>query len=264
MIYFKRAFCQAERSRGPWIDFRRVLDYARTDILLCLIFFFIIPSPACIAQKTKTDSITTFKVRYSNGDYKFFPEDGYLFTGSKNKLRITNTKGEKFEVKITNGSISKSADSTFVIQGLTNYGVTLVSIFETDAKGKKKLVLNKPFTVVSFPKVKFGGVASDSAMSALMLAVGTMSVYYKSIKTKVPVTGFKMEFYEKEKFILDSSVNNRLSKKMLAYVEKLKPGSLVYITDIKYKDQNGAEHTEPVYRVFIIKDKEIIKFGINN
>jgi hypothetical protein len=252
--------CRNVRSR--WLgNPRGVVGFVRAGTLLFLFFLF---SFSTYAQKTKTDSVTHYKVKFSNGDYKFFPEDGYLFIGSKNKLKITNTKVVKFEVKLTNGSITKSVDSVFTIEGLSNSGVTLLSVFETDANGKNKLVLNKPFTVVSFPKVKFGGVACDSAMPAFMLAVGTMSVYYKSINKKVPVTSFKMEFYENEKFVLDSSANNRLSKKMMAYVEKLKPGSLVYLSDIKYKDPNGAEHAEPIYRVFIIKDKEIVKFGVNN
>ncbi|HXB40492.1 MAG TPA: hypothetical protein VNZ49_08115 [Bacteroidia bacterium] len=252
--------CRNVRSR--WLgNPRGVVGFVRAGSLLFLLFLF---SFSSYAQVTKTDSVTHFKVKYSDDDYKFFPEDGYLFAGSKNKLKITNTRGVKFEVKLTNGSITKSTDSIFTIEGLSNFGVTLVSIFETDMNGKKKLALNKPFTVVSFPKVKFGGVACDSTMPALILAVGTMSVYYKSINKKVPVTSFKMEFYEKEKFVSDSSANNRLSKKMMAYVEKLKPGSLVYLSNIKYKDPNGAEHTEPVYRVFIIKDKEVFKFGVNN
>jgi len=228
--------------------------------LLCL--FMLALSLMGVAQKK--DSLTHFKVKYSNGDYKFFPADGYLFVGSKNKLKITNSRNGKFEAKVTNGAIKKINDTTFVIEGLVNMGVTLVSIFETDPKGKKKLVANKSFTVVSYPKVKFAGVACDSAMPAIMMAAGSMSVYYKSINKKVSVTGFKMEFYEKEKFTLDSSNNGRLSKKMLAYVEKLKPGSLVYLSDIKYKDPNGNEHTEAVYRVFIVPENKNIKFGLNN
>lgn len=238
---------------------RGVSGLARAGSLLFLFLLSYLPS-----YSQKPDSVTHFKVKYVTGDYKFFPADGYLFVGSKNKLRITNSRNSRFEVKLTNGSISKTNDSCFVIESLVNMGVTLISIFETDEKGKKKLVVNKPFTVVSFPKVKFANVACDSAMPALSLATGTMGVHYKSIGKKVPVTSFKMEFYEKDKFVLDSSVNNRLSKKMLAYVEKLKPGSLVYLSQIKYKDPNGAEHTDPIYRVFIIKENNTIKFGFNN
>jgi hypothetical protein len=88
-------------------------------------------------------------------------------------------------------------------------------------------------------------------------------VYYKSIGKKMPVTGFKMEMFEKGKFTLDSTSGNRLSKKMLDYVSKIKPGSLVYLSDVHYKDPNGNEHTEPVFRVFIVPDKAVLKFGVN-
>lgn len=230
--------------------------------------YFILPVLFLLAQtgfsqKAKRDTVTHFKVKYLTADYAFTPADGYLFLGCKNKLRITNSRKVRFEVKASNGKVSKVNDTTFVIEGLANMGATLISCYEGDAKGNKKLVVNKPFTVVSYPKVTFAGVPCDSAMPALKLAAGSMSVYYKSINKKIPVTGFKMEFYEKGKFTIDSSSNNRLSKKMLAYLEKLKPGSLVYLSDIKYKNPNGGEHSEPVYRVFIIPDNKILKFGVN-
>jgi hypothetical protein len=225
-------------------------------LLLCL--------PAlCRAQKLKKDSVTHFRVKYLTGDYTFTPADGYLFAGSKNRLRICNSRKAKFEVKASNGKVTRVNDSTFVIEGLATTGATLLSCFEPETGGKKKLVVNKPFTVVPYPRVKFAGVACDSAMPAIMLAAGSMGVYYKSIGKKMPVTGFKMEMFEKGKFTLDSTSGNRLSKKMLDYVSKIKPGSLVYLSDVHYKDPNGNEHTEPVFRVFIVPDKAVLKFGVN-
>jgi hypothetical protein len=233
--------------------------FSMCSLWLCFLVVISIPK-ICFAQKPESDRIANFKVRYSNTDYKFFPADNYLFVGTTNKLKITNTKGRKFEIKLTNGKIART-DSVFTIDGLVDFGSTLLSVYEFDAKGKKKLVLNKPFTVVSFPIVKFGGVRCDSAMPALMMAVGTLNVYYKNLNIKIPVSSFKMEFYENEKFTLDSSISNRLSKKMLTYVQKLNPGSLIYLSDIKYKDPNGAEHTEPIYRAFIIDEDKVMKFG---
>ena len=233
--------------------------FSLCSLWLCVLLVFSI-STMCFAQKENSEEVSKFKVRYSNADYKFFPADNYLFVGTQNKLKITNTKGRKFEIKLTNGNVSKT-DSTFTIEGLADFGTALLSVYEFDAKGKKKLVLNKPFTVVSFPAVKFGGVRCDSAMPTVMMAVGTLNVYYKNLNIKIPVSSFKMEFYENNKFTLDSSVNNRLSKKMLTYVQKLKPGSLIYLSDIKYKHPNGAEHTEPIYRAFIIDEDKVMKYG---
>ncbi|HKC68011.1 MAG TPA: GldM family protein [Bacteroidia bacterium] len=141
-------------------------------------------------------------------------------------------------------------------------GKALLSIYETELNGVKKIVLNKPYSVITYPIIKFGGVASDSAMPAIMLAASGMYVHYNSLNTKIPVTGFKMEFYENGKFTLDSSLNNRLSKKMLAYVGKLKPGSMVYFTGIKYKNPKGVEEIAPIFRVFIIKQKNSTGFGM--
>ena len=234
--------------------------------LLCSLWvcLLIIIASTCFAQqKINSDSVIHYKVKYSNNDYVFLPADNYLFVGGKNKITITNTKGKPFEVKLINGNIKKiQGDSVFEIEGLVNMGKALLSIYETDANGKRKPVLNKPYSVITYPIVKFGGVASDSAMPVIMLAAGGMYANYKSLNTKVPVTGFKMEFYENGKFTLDSSLNNRLSKKMLAYVGKLKPGSMVYFTEIKYKNPNGSEETAPIFRVFIIKQKDVTSFGM--
>lgn len=221
-------------------------------------------SLSCIAQKIKVDSISKFRVRPFSSEYQITPADGYLFKSSKNKLKIVNSTKRKFEVKMIGGAIKKCGnDSFFEVDGLTKTGNALLCIYETDARGKKRLVLNKPMSVIPYPKAKFGGVACDSAISALRLATGTFNVHYTGLKIKVPVTSFKMELYEQGKFTLDSSSSNRLSKKMLAYVEKLKPGSIVYLTDIRYKDPNGNEHTERVFRAFIIPDNKILKFGVN-
>ena len=227
-------------------------------------FILLFATMLCYAQEGLTnDSIAHFKVRYSNGDYNFLPADNYLFVGGKNRIKITNSKRKTFEVKLANGSIKKiKGDSVFEIDELASIGKSLLSIYEVDAKGNKKLVLNKPYSVIPYPIVKFSGVASDSAMPALMLAAGGLYAHYKSIKTKILVSSFKMEFYENEKFVLDSSVNNRLSKKMLTYVNKLKPGSMVYITNIKFKDPNGSERMEPIYRLFIIKFGNVTSFGL--
>lgn len=216
------------------------------------------------AQESKKDTISKFTVRTARTDYRFTPADSYLFTGCRNKLKITNAGKRKFEVRIVGAAIKKCGnDSMFEIDGFVKPGNALLCIYETDANGKKKAVLNKPVSVVPYPKARFGGVACDSAMSALRLATSTFNIHYPALKMKVPVTSFKMELYENGKFTLDSATGNRLNKKMLVYLEKLKPGSIVYFTDIRYKDPNGNKHTEGVFRVFIIPENKTLKFGIN-
>lgn len=231
----------------------------------CFLFFILMVFCfGASAQKNKTDSVIHFKVRYNNGDYRFIPADGYLFLRSRNKIRIINSKNKNFTVKLVGGSIKCiTGDSIFEIDNLLKPGNVLLSIYEKDGKGKDKLVLNKPFTVIPYPVARFAGVACDSALSPLKMATGCFTIHYPSLKMKVPVNSFKMEFYENKKFILDSSASNRLSKKMLKYVEKLKPGSVIYLSDIKYKDPNGNEQTEPIYRVFIVKDEQVLKMGVD-
>src|ERR1700756_1416856 len=54
------------------------------------------------------------KEKYSNNDYIFLPADNYLFEGGKNKIKITNTKGRPFEVKMVNGDIKKLGEIVFL------------------------------------------------------------------------------------------------------------------------------------------------------
>src|SRR5687768_8231494 len=71
-----------------------------------ILFLFLFLS-GLFAYSQKADTITKFKVKYITGDYRFFPADGYLFAGNKNKLQITNSRNARFEVKLTNGSAQK-------------------------------------------------------------------------------------------------------------------------------------------------------------
>jgi|ERR1700756_1687925 len=84
---------------------------------LCFLwtYLFTTMSYNCLAQqKINPDSVTHYKVKYSNNDYIFLPADNYLFEGGKNKIKITNTKGRPFEVKMVNGDIKKLGEIVFL------------------------------------------------------------------------------------------------------------------------------------------------------
>lgn len=211
----------------------------------------------CVAQQD-TSKILHYVVKGSSTNYRIFPVDNYLFVGCRNKIKITTIGKNKIaEVKITNGTITKTAiDSIYVITNLIP-GTALLSIYETGKDGKKKLVvMNKEYNVVDYPKLNYNGTKCDSVITRLMLNGGMMYAVYDKKLGRVEVAGYKMDILENGKYITDSTTNNRVSKKMRAYIYNLKEGSIVYIKDVKYYLADGTLKVDPIFRLFIGKDEE--------
>ena len=210
----------------------------------------------CIAQQD-TSKILHYIVKGSSTNYKIFPEDNYLFVECRNKIKITATGKNKIsEVKITNGTITKTAiDSIYVITQLIP-GTALLSIYETGKDGKKKVIMNKEYIVVDYPKLNYNGTRCDSVITRLMLNGGMLYAVYDKKLGRIDVAGFKMDILENGKITTDSTTGNRVSKKMRAYVYNLKEGSIVYIKDVKYYKADGTLKVEPIFRMFIGKDEE--------
>lgn len=223
-------------------------------------FFLLIFPLLSFSQKDSLAKPSKFIV--SSIDFTIFPSDNYLFIGSDNHIKITpSIKGVKFSCKITNGKITMLKDSTFVITNALPVN-TLLSIYTKDVNGKEHLALTKIYNYVPFPSVKISGVRSDSAITRLMLAVGAFYADFKGIG-KVPIRSFKMEMMVGNQFVKDSSSTGQLTKKMLQYISTIKPGTILYFSDLKYKTSDGKYKTEPIYRVFIIPDEpNPIQFGL--
>jgi hypothetical protein len=225
-------------------------------IILCFLNLFV------DAQKDTT-KIPEFKVQGKLSGYDIFPSDNYLFLRNRNTIRITpKQKGTVFEVKVTNGTITKTKEEgVYIIENLVPAEV-LLSIYEKKKDGKAKLVMNKPYTVIPFPIIKIAGVKCDSAISRIQLAAGTFNGEYKGSKQKVKVKGFKMECFKDGKFYEDSSSTGRLSPTMLDYTSKLKPGSMIYFKEFKIMGSDGSVKIIPIYRVFITEDLIPNKIGL--
>ena len=211
-------------------------------------------------QNTVQNKVEKFKV--SAGSFSVFPYDIYLFIGYDNCVKIIfNPKTSNYAWKITNGTKKVLTDSTFVINNLLPVN-TLLSIYLPDKNGEFRIVYNKPYQYIPFPSIKIAGVRCDSAITKLMLAAGTFYADFKYLG-KFKIKSFKMEMYTNKEFVQDSSLNGRLTKKMLEYVSKLKPGSLLYFKDLKFVTSDGIPKTEPIYRVFLIEDeKYLTNFGL--
>jgi hypothetical protein len=210
-----------------------------------------------------TAKIPEFKVQGKVTGYEIFPSDSYLFLCNKNKIKITpKQKGTEFEVKITNGKLTKgSEEGVYFIDALLP-APALLSIYEKKKDKSLKLAMNKPYTVIPFPIVKIAGVKSDSAISRIQLAAGNFYGEYKSSIQKVKVSGFKMECFKDGKFYEDSSSTGRLTPSMLDYISKLKPGSMIFFKDFKFIGSDGTIKYIPVYRVFITEDVIPTKIGL--
>jgi hypothetical protein len=228
--------------------------------LSIVIYFTFLHSMLLCGQTDSTKKIVKFKLTAPS--YNIFPADKFLFIGYDNHIKIIVSPANiNYSCSITNGKIKKTTDSTYVIYN--NLPVkTLLSIYTKDYKGKEVISLNKEYTYVPFPSIKISGVKCDSAITKLMLAAGTFYAEFKGIG-KYQVNNFKMEIYENKKFIEISSVSGRLSKKMLEYLNKLKAGTLLTFKDLKFTTSDGVAKTEPIYRVFLIDDKNApIKLGL--
>ena len=217
---------------------------------------FILLVSFCNAQKD-TSKVLHYVVKGSSASYKIFPEDNYLFVGCKNKVKITALGNNKnFEVKITNGNINNTDnDSIYYIKDLVP-GTALLSIYAVGKNKVKKLVLNKQYKVIDYPKLSYSGYYCDSAITRLMLMAGSLYTVYEKNSARIEVKSFKMEIIENDDFITDSTSNNRLSKKMRNYLEKMSPGSIIYIKDVKYHLADGTIKTEPIFRLFIDRDEK--------
>jgi hypothetical protein len=217
--------------------------------LLCLVALF--ASQFCVGQQDSISKISTFKI--SAVDFSIFPRDNYLFLGQDNHIQVTPTvKSVKFTCKVTNGTIALQKDGSFVIKN--NLPVaTLLSIYTKDVNGKEHLAATKPYTFVPFPNVKISNVRSDSSATHMTLAIGNFSVKFKDM-AKIPVISFKMEILKGNEILQEPSSGGKLSKKMLQYIGTLKPGAMLYFSDFKYITSDGHIKTEPIYRVFLVKD----------
>ncbi len=212
----------------------------------------------CLAQKDST--VLKYQVKANKGAYRFYPDDAYFFAGCRNRIKITNIKGVKnFEVTLSNGTLTRR-DSFFYINSPIG-GKSLLSIYEIGAGGKKKLVRNKEYEVIPYPNIELNGVKCDSAMGKLMMMGGRMYARYKKTNEVIPVSSFKMDLMENNKFVSDSSANDRLTQKMRDYVNSLPGGSLVYIKDIRYRKPDGSMESVAVLRLFVFEDDRPLKYG---
>jgi hypothetical protein len=144
-----------------------------------------------------TAKIPEFKVQGKVTGYEIFPSDSYLFLCNKNKIKITpKQKGTEFEVKITNGKLTKGTEEGVYFIEALRPAPALLSIYEKKKDKSLKLAMNKPYTVIPFPIVKIAGVKCDSAISRIQLAAGNFYGEYKSSVQKIKVNGFKMECFK--------------------------------------------------------------------
>jgi hypothetical protein len=225
-------------------------------IISCFLNLFV------VAQKDTT-KIPEFKIQGKMSGYDIFPPDNYLFLQNRNKIRITpKQKGTVFDVKVTNGMITKTKEEgVYIIENVVPTEV-LLSIYEKKKDGKPKLVMNKPYSVIPFPMIKIAGVRCDSAISRIQLAAGVFYGEYKGSKQKVKVSGFKMECFKDGKFYEDSSSTGKLTPTMLDYTSKLKPGAMIFFKEFKIMGSDGAVKIIPIYRVFITEDLIPNKIGL--
>jgi len=204
-----------------------------------------------MTQTKNTNAILTYKVEARKTDYYIAPGDCYLFAGGKNTLKIIQ-KGvaTPFTVGISNGKITKTGDSSYVVSGLYEKAKTVILyIKETGKNGKEKIVKTRDYKIIQFPVIECMGVKSDSAIDLHLLIAGRFSAYLKEINKRAKVVGFTFaDMSTKEKKVTSSS--NVLTPQMRDYLKNINKGAMLTFTDIKYLTPQGDTVTSPIYRVF--------------
>ena len=221
-----------------------------------IVLVFVLLVSFCKAQKD-TSKILHYVVNGSSSNYKVFPEDNYLFVLCRNKIKITSVgPNQILEVKINNGTITKTTiDSIYLIKDLIP-GTAMLSIYAKGKDGKKKLVMNKEYNVIDYPKLSYNGSKCDSSITRLMLNGGMFYALYEKKLGKVDVAGFKMDIWDNGKIVTDSSTNNRVSKKMRSYIVNTKPGTILYLRDVKFYLADGTLKVVPIFRLFLAADED--------
>ena len=192
-----------------------------------------------------------------NSEIAVFPEDNYLFAGSRNRIKITSKNRQISKVILAGGTIT-GKDSIYIAEIRTG-DKTILSVYEKSSGGKEKLVFNKEYRIVPPPNVNFNGVQNDSAIDNLSLMGGFLKANY-ALGKGAKITSFKMPILKNGILVTDSVEGNRLSKNMRNYINSIKNGSVIYIEDIKYADPYGEVKTIPVLRLFLIEHEKPLNF----
>lgn len=224
--------------------------------IVLIIFYSCIIVISSFAQKSQS-TVLNYVVKVNSSNYRIFPEDNYLFVDKKNCIKLSiKGKNNISSIKVSNGRIVKTkVDTVYIIDNVKG-GICLLSLYEKAKNGKNKLIQNKQYKVVDYPIISINNVKSDSSISKLLLCGGIVKARYDRLGIEAQVIGFKMDIFENDSFVTDSSTNDRLTKKMRLYVNGLKEGSLVYIKDVKYVKANGTMKTDPIFRLFLGKEEK--------
>jgi hypothetical protein len=222
-------------------------------ILTAILSLLFVSKGICIAQKKNDDIPKLIITGLPDNEYKITPKDYYLFKGCINQIQIEAKDTSRIaEITISNGVIKRKGATNYYEITELKAGITLLSIYEKDPRGKKVIVKNKQYRVTDYPRLKYAGVRCDSAISSFMLCGGLFMAEDKETKMRIPVMSFKMDIMENNRLITDSTFSNKLNKSMRKYVSGLQTGSLVYLTDIKYKLPDQSIYTVPIFRLFIV------------
>ena len=227
----------------------------KTKLLIAFVLVIPLFKSKAFAQEPGKDLQITISSK--NSEITVFPEDNYLFAGSRNRIKITSKNGQISKVMLAGGTIT-GKDSIYIAE-ISTGNKTLLSVFEKSSGGKEKLVFNKEYRIVPPPNLNFNGVQNDSAIDNLSLMGGFLKANY-ALGRGAKVVSFKMSILKNGILVTDSVEGNRLSKDMRKYVNSIKNGSVIYIEDIKYADPYGEVKTIPVLRLFLIEHEKPLNF----
>lgn len=170
-----------------------------------------------------------------------------MYAGLNNPISVSvpGVPNEKMKVSCSNGVLVNKGNGQFIVQN-PKAGECKITVTATMENGTEKNMGFTAFKVKNLPKPETsisGCPAGRVKAAALSSALGIMSVYpYTDFEdAKCKVTGYHMEIYKDGIAIEDKDhAGNLFDQAMKDKLKKLKPGSRVFITNIKTNGPGGV------------------------
>ena len=160
-------------------------------------------------------------------------------------ISVPGTAADMILVSISNGSISKSEKGSYLVH-VKSGEKTVISVSVIMPDGTNKLIVEEEFLVktVPDPKPYFAGKSTHddkvkkNELTAAQGVVAKMQNF--DFDLKFTIVSFKLTMSVSGTLIEKVSNSNRVTGEMKQMLKKAKPGSKIYIENIKAQGSDGT------------------------
>ena len=171
----------------------------------------------------------------------------FFYQGVDNPIAISvpGVAPENLQIEMTNGSISKVEGDSYVVR-VTSGNSAIISVSVKNEKGNVQLVNKYEFRVkpIPDPKVYFAGLTVGDEKIEKRKLTAAQGVIAKmenfDFDIMFTVTSFKLTMIVGGMPIEKVARGNRLTGDMKTMIKKAKPGSKIYLEDIRARGPDGT------------------------